>query len=83
MIKLLPRWKSHKIVEAFEIEEIRGVTQARLLGSGYSVFVSDEYIAKHHPAIGGYYVRYEDGYESWSPKEAFENGYSRIEEDEE
>jgi len=23
----------------------------------------------------GYYVRYKDGYTSWSPKEAFESGY--------
>ena len=26
----------------------------------------------------GYYVRYEDGYESWSPTEAFEGGYSLV-----
>lgn len=26
----------------------------------------------------GYYVRYVDGYESWSPSEAFEAGYSLI-----
>ena len=24
----------------------------------------------------GYFVRYVDGYESWSPKQAFEDGYS-------
>lgn len=28
--------------------------------------------------LGGYYVRYQDGYESWSPAEAFEEGYTRI-----
>ena len=26
----------------------------------------------------GYYVRYEDGYASWSPKEVFERCYRRI-----
>lgn len=27
--------------------------------------------------IGGYFIRYDDGYESYSPKEAFESGYAR------
>lgn len=39
--------------------------------------VSQEYVDKHKPQAGGYYVRYEDGYESWSPASAFENGYAR------
>jgi hypothetical protein len=26
----------------------------------------------------GYYVVYQDGYASWSPSKAFEDGYSRI-----
>ena len=26
----------------------------------------------------GYYVLYNDGYESWSPKKAFEEGYNLI-----
>jgi len=29
--------------------------------------------------VGGYLVQYEDGYLSWSPAEAFEKGYTRIE----
>ena len=28
--------------------------------------------------LGGYYVRYADGFESWSPAKAFEEGYARI-----
>lgn len=28
--------------------------------------------------VGGYYVRYEDGYTSWSLADAFESGYSEI-----
>ena len=27
----------------------------------------------------GYYVVYEDGYESWSPTKAFEDGHTRCE----
>ena len=28
----------------------------------------------------GYFVKYEDGYESWSPKSTFEKGYELVEE---
>jgi len=41
--------------------------------------VSAEYMAKHTPRAGGYWVRYEDGYESFSPATAFESGYVRVE----
>ena len=30
------------------------------------------------PHVGGYYVLYEDGYESFSPAKAFEEGYTRF-----
>jgi hypothetical protein len=40
--------------------------------------VSDEYIAKHKPEVGGYFVVYDDGYKSFSPAKAFEEGYTRI-----
>lgn len=42
------------------------------------VMVAAEYVEKHKPTVGGYYVRYADGYESYSPAEAFEGGYTRI-----
>lgn len=32
--------------------------------------------------IGGYYVKYPSGYESWSPAEDFEDGYTLLEEEE-
>lgn len=35
-------------------------------------------MAKHKPVAGGYFVVYEDGYESFSPAKAFEEGYTRI-----
>lgn len=31
------------------------------------------------PAAGGYYVVYEDGYQSYSPAKAFEDGYAPVE----
>lgn len=42
------------------------------------VHVGRAYLKKHAPAVGGYYVRYKDGYESFSPAEVFEEGYTRI-----
>ncbi|NER82762.1 MAG: hypothetical protein F6K42_25045, partial [Leptolyngbya sp. SIO1D8] len=39
---------------------------------GYAPFrVDAAYVRKHLPQIGGYYVVYDDGYQSWSPAEAF------------
>ncbi|MGF6308568.1 hypothetical protein ABIB82_002205 [Bradyrhizobium sp. i1.8.4] len=46
---------------------------------GYGKFyVGGEYVRKHNPQVGGYYVVYEDGYKSFSPADAFEGGHSRI-----
>jgi hypothetical protein len=46
---------------------------------GYAPFaVSRAYTQKHNPQTGGYYVVYADGYKSWSPAQAFEEGYTRC-----
>lgn len=37
-----------------------------------------EYVHKHKPVEGGYYVVYKDGYKSFSPASAFEEGYVLI-----
>ena len=36
------------------------------------------YMHKHKPEVGGYYVVYEDGYKSFSPAGAFESGYTLL-----
>lgn len=76
------RWKSHKIVTAGKIVAIVDYP----LSSELTVLndkdepvrfgVSKEYREKHKPQVGGYWVRYMDGYESFSPAEAFEDGYT-------
>lgn len=78
--KPMPRYKSHKIVEAFKIQAIEtlGDGGAILDGGDTSALVDEAYVNKHAPEVGGYYVRYPDGYESWSPAEAFESGYHRY-----
>lgn len=37
-----------------------------------------EWYRKHKPEKGGYFVLYNDGYESYSPAKAFEEGYTRV-----
>ena len=81
--KALPTHKSHKTVHAFKILKITECADgsayfhpAETNLSGLVVLVSAGYMEKHRPKAGGYYVLYEDGYESWSPAEAFEGGYA-------
>lgn len=86
----MPRYRSHKEVYALKIMDIRmpelqhgEVYDGRMIikssDDGYSSFTVDAaYVKKHQPKVGGYYVRYKDGYESWSPAEAFEEGYTRV-----
>lgn len=46
---------------------------------GYREFgVTIDYVVKHKPEVGGYFVLYEDGYKSFSPAKAFEEGYTRL-----
>lgn len=46
---------------------------------GFAPFkVDNAYFMKHRPQVGGYYVVYDDGYKSFSPAKAFEEGYTRI-----
>ena len=44
------------------------------------IMVAASYVTKHTPQSGGYYVVYEDGYESFSPAAAFEEGYTLVRE---
>jgi hypothetical protein len=46
--------------------------------TGGSVHVDEAWMEKHRPQAGGYYVLYDDGYASYSPAKAFEEGYTRL-----
>lgn len=74
------RYHCHKKVWAEKIVDIEmdqdGSGRACLQPG--SIKVDKRYMEMHNPRIGGYYVRYEDGYESFSPPGVFEDGYSRI-----
>lgn len=82
----LQKYRCHKEVEAGKIVIIGGPPSAGApsvltFEDGNQVTVPDSYRQRHNPKIGGYYVRYKDGYESFSPAEAFEEGYTAIGED--
>lgn len=79
----MPKYKCHKEVWALKIKSIHIVNEVGVFltpeEEGYEpVQVSMEYYSKHKPIVGGYYVLYEDGYKSFSPAKALEEGYTRI-----
>ena len=89
----MPRYKCHKEVWALKIGKIHlDQEDARQEGrdtdghatitpeeSGYAPFrVDAEYMRKHKPVVGGYYVVYADGYKSFSPAKAFDGGYTKV-----
>ena len=92
----LPEYRCHKIIGALKIKSIitadeinrNGRTVPFISGAeitpeeqGYPKFVvSQEYLDKHFPKVGGYYVLYKDGYESWSPADALISGYTKMNE---
>lgn len=79
----MPRYRSHKTVWALKIKlvvpELKGEATLYFFDEGYEpIKVPSEYVRKHEPKRGGYYVVYTDGYASWSPEVAFEQGYRQI-----
>jgi hypothetical protein len=90
----MPRYRSHKHVWALKIasivfdhdlakedgnRETDGSATITPSDVGYAPFkVDSAYVRKHAPQAGGYYVVYADGYKSWSPAQAFEEGYTRV-----
>lgn len=82
----MQRYRCHKEVHAVQIAEVK-MTDADSVGGGTWDIVSEgnspirvthTWYCHHKPVAGGYYVLYEGGYASYSPMEAFENGYTLI-----
>jgi hypothetical protein len=82
----MPRYQCHKQVWALKIKAVRWLgdvdssrAELEFEDERYAPReVSSEYVRKHRPAVGGYMVVYDDGYESWSPADTFESGYTLI-----
>ena len=79
----MKKYKSQRIVEAAKIEAIEighdDLPNAKLfLDGGGFVTVNAEWLSKHGPESGGYFVCHEDGHESYSPPEVFEAEYKEV-----
>lgn len=76
----MPRYVCSKMVWALKIADINVETLTITpADEGFAPFEVDrEYVEKHRPHAGGYYVVYADGYKSFSPMKAFVEGYKRM-----
>ena len=86
----MPKYRCHKEVWALKIKSIRPSDPEIAYPDGSYVLAPEDsrygdvkvlpaFINKHSPEPGGYYVVYADGYASYSPAKAFEEGYTLIE----
>lgn len=77
----LAQYKSKKIVRAGEIVEIVPagcyVQSADAKESILRPFL-ENMIARYTPEVGDFWVVYEDGYQSLSPRKAFLEGYDKL-----
>lgn len=82
----MKQYKCHKVVKAAKIQSmvVEEAEKGLLLNflDGEYISVMSEWLLRHKPEVGGYLVQYEDGYQSYSPAEAFESGYTPIEPEE-
>ncbi len=81
----MPKYECHKIVHALKIKSVTmndvpehgGLLHIEKEGFG-PIVISSTYWLRHRPEPGGYYVVYKDGYKSFFPAKAFEEGYTLI-----
>ena len=80
----MPKYMCHKTVWALKIKQVKPMLMgANLIPEDIAyaeIRVGDEFMQKHNPEAGGYYVVYADGYKSFSPAAAFESGYTLLKE---
>ena len=77
--KGLREYRCHKLVKAARIDYVSDKKEPHWLGLdgvAGATYVTKVYMEKHNPQVGGYFVEYADGHRSYSPAEAFEEGYT-------
>lgn len=79
----MPKYKCHKEVWALKIAEVEVLGNGEVIlcpedKSYENILLDKEFQEKHNPYQGGYYVIYAGGYKSFSPSDAFESGYTKI-----
>jgi hypothetical protein len=82
---MLPEYQCHKVVKAGEIIDVMKVAdkqfRVHLKGTGevrLIISLPTAMTVRHEPVKGDYYVVYDDGYASISPRHAFKAGYDII-----
>lgn len=78
----MPSYKSHKTVRALEISAIgdllHGYRSLAFCEAGFAgKTVPENMFSRYTPVPGDFYVVYDDGYQSFSPRKAFVEGYQR------
>jgi|SRR5882724_7535287 len=83
----MPTYECHKKVHALEIAHVGNYKKNPEMGNlvrtltfmdGTTRDVGDDLFRRYLPQPGDFYVVYEDGYESFSPRKAFLDGYKAI-----
>ena len=79
----MPKYLCSKTVWALKIKRVDidhdGKALLLIDDIGFApIEVSKEYVNKHQPKCGGYYVVYTGGYKSFSPADVFNDGYTKI-----
>lgn len=80
---MMPQYQSHKKVGALKIKAVlvdEGGVGIQFEAPGFAVcaFTNDQLKNKPTPQAGMYMVVYQDGYRSFSPGDAFEEGYTLV-----
>lgn len=74
----MPSYRSHKIIHALEIKAISG-HRLSFVEPGFADIDADpSMFLRYTPVPGDRYMVYPDGYTSFSPKQAFEDGYTLV-----
>lgn len=83
---IMPKFVCHKTLEAMKIADLVVEDDGEMFFVGLDgtrIPTTEEWMRKHDmqptdapDSLLGYWVRYDTGYTSWSPTDAFERGYS-------
>jgi hypothetical protein len=82
---LLPQYRCHKVVRAAEILSARTLDEKQSLlylnicgCSTLHITVPNTLFARYAPEKGDFYIIYDDGYASISPRGPFKEGYDLL-----
>ena len=81
----MPKYKSYKEVWALQIDKVVRHPEDKTYGLAFKeagfapIRLPEAMFSRYTPVPGDFYVVYADGYQSFSPRKAFTEGYNPIE----